>query len=86
MPESATTQPAPWRRVLCFPPVRLVLLGGHLFMMLVASNSFMLQLAGMLHLAGMLQPSGRPLAAVGALLGMAGRRGKVVRPFWRRRG
>jgi hypothetical protein len=34
----------------------------------------------------MLQPSGRPLAAVGALLGMAGRRGKVVRPFWRRRG
>ena len=80
MPESATTQPAPWRRVLCFPPVRLVLLGGHLFMMLVASNSFMLQLAGML------QPSGRPLAAVGALLGMAGRRGKVVRPFWRRRG
>jgi hypothetical protein len=80
MPESATTQPAPWRRVLCFPPVRLVLLGGHLFMMLVASNSFMLQLAGMLHLAG------RPLAAVGALLGMAGRRGKVVRPFWRRRG
>ena len=35
----ATTQPALWRRVLCFPPIRLLLLSGVLILTMAASKA-----------------------------------------------
>lgn len=49
-------KPALWLRVVQFPLVRLVLLGGAMFEMLIYSNTFMEQLAG------------RPLAAAGVVV------------------
>src|SRR5512139_2352520 len=41
MKENSDPTPALWLRALRFPPVRLVLLGGGLFYMLMVNNTFM---------------------------------------------
>ncbi|WP_203076312.1 CPBP family intramembrane glutamic endopeptidase [Falsiroseomonas ponticola] len=58
MTDPSTPKPAPWLRVLRLPPVRLVLLGGLLFAMLVMSNDVMLAFAG------------QPIRAAAAAAGM----------------
>ncbi len=46
MTDAHDPSPARWRRVLGFPPLRLALLGGALFLILGTSNGFVLRLAG----------------------------------------
>lgn len=45
MHENSNPQPPLWLRVLRFPPVRLVLLGGGLFYMMGVNNGFMVRFA-----------------------------------------
>ena len=59
MNDVAQPKPALWLRIVQFPLVRLVLLGGVMFVMLVASNDLQVHFAG------------RPLAALGAVAAMA---------------
>lgn len=59
MDVTSAPTPALWLRVLRFPPVRLVLLGGVLFVMLAQSSTFRFQLAA------------SPLAAIAVTIGMA---------------
>ncbi|SFK77007.1 CPBP family intramembrane glutamic endopeptidase [Falsiroseomonas stagni] len=58
MTDPSAPKPALWLRLLRFPPLRLLLLGGVLFVMLVMSNDAMLVFAG------------QPLRAAAAAAGM----------------
>lgn len=46
MTDAADPRSAPWRRILCFPPLRLLLLGGALFLILAINGGTMERLAG----------------------------------------
>ncbi|MDO9441714.1 MAG: CPBP family intramembrane metalloprotease [Beijerinckiaceae bacterium] len=59
MEEILDPKPALWLRILQFPPVRLLLLGGALFLLMGTSNGYMTQLAK------------RPLASIAAVAVMA---------------